>query len=140
MVDALEALVKLLRDFAVPLANVSGERLVEFGSGLDNGWRRTPPVTSLTSVLENWEEVLDLVLRPGQRFKGEGGIEAAAIHIQSWWRRHRARTAYLCHCRSRWAVLTIPISWWMHTQMCCVRKACRPGASNNWRLTAAGPR
>ncbi|XP_056273437.1 IQ motif-containing protein H isoform X2 [Pseudoliparis swirei] len=78
VVDALEALEKLLRDFAVPLA---------------------------------------------KRFKGEGGIEAAAIHIQSFWRRCLARTAYLRHCQRKWAVGTIAVSWLMHTQMRHVGKA-----------------
>ncbi|XP_070763876.1 IQ motif-containing protein H [Enoplosus armatus] len=123
VVDALEALEKLLRDFAVPVAKVSGEQLVEFGYGWDNGWRKTPPVINLLSVLENWEEVLGLVLRPGQRYKGEGGIEAAAIHIQSCWRRYLARTAYLRLSRRKWAAGTIAISWLMHTQMRRVRKA-----------------
>ncbi|KAG7245397.1 hypothetical protein INR49_010848 [Caranx melampygus] len=123
VVYALEALVKLLRDFAVPLAKVSGERLVEFAQGWDIGWRKALPVNDLLSVLENWEEVQGLVFRPGQRFKGEGGIEVAAIHIQSCWRRYVARTAYLRHCRRKWAVGTITISWLMHTQMRRVRKA-----------------
>uniref|UniRef100_A0A3B4TXE7 IQ motif containing H n=1 Tax=Seriola dumerili TaxID=41447 RepID=A0A3B4TXE7_SERDU len=123
VVYALEALEKLLRDFAVPLAKVSGERLVEFAHGWENGWRKALPVIDLLSVLENWEEVQGLVLRPGQRYKGEGGIEAAAIHIQSCWRRYVARTAYLRHCRRKWAAGTITISWLMHTQMRRVRKA-----------------
>ncbi|KAI3371274.1 hypothetical protein L3Q82_023887, partial [Scortum barcoo] len=123
VVDALEALQKLLRNFAVPLAKVSGERLVEFGCSWDDGWRKAPPVINLLSVLENWEEVLGLVLRPGQRYKGEGGIEAAAIRIQSCWRHYRARTAYLRHCRRKWAAGTIAISWLMHIQMRRVRKA-----------------
>ncbi|XP_042266793.1 IQ motif-containing protein H isoform X1 [Thunnus maccoyii] len=123
VVDALEALEKLLRDFAVPQAKVSGELLVEFGHGWDNGRRMAPPVIGLLSVLENWEEVMDLVLRPGQRYKGEGGVEAAAIHIQSCWRRYLARTAYLRHYRRKWAAGTIAISWLMHTQMRRVRKA-----------------
>ncbi|KAK2842333.1 hypothetical protein Q5P01_012533 [Channa striata] len=122
VVVSLEALEKLLRDFAVPLAKVIGERLVELGLNLDIGWRKVPPIT-LLSALENWEEVLDLVLRPGQRYKGEGGTEAAAIRIQSCWRRHVAQTAYLWHCRRKWAVGTIAISWWMHMQMRRVRKA-----------------
>ncbi|XP_029288765.1 IQ motif-containing protein H isoform X2 [Cottoperca gobio] len=122
VVDALEALKKLLRDFAVPLAKVSGEILAEFGYGWDDGWRKAP-VISLLSVLENWEEVSGLVLRPGQRYKGEGGIEAAAIHIQSSWRRYLARTAYLRRCRAKWAAGTIAISWLMYTQMCRVRRS-----------------
>lgn len=123
VVDALEALEKLLRDFAVPLAKVNGERLVELSHVWESGWLKAPPVTGFLSVLENREEVLSLVLRPGQRFKGEGGIEAAAIHIQSFWRRCLARTAYLRHCQRKWAVGTIAVSWLMHTQMRHVGKA-----------------
>ncbi|XP_047452635.1 IQ motif-containing protein H [Mugil cephalus] len=121
--DALGDLTKLLRDFAVPLAKVSGERLVEFSQGWDDGWRNAPSAIALLSVLENWEEVLGLVVRPGQRYKGEGGFEAAAIRIQSCWRRHVARTAYLRHCRRKWAAGTIAISWLMHAQMRRVRTA-----------------
>ncbi|XP_008275075.1 IQ motif-containing protein H [Stegastes partitus] len=123
VVNALGALEKLLRDFAVPLAKVSGERLVEFSHGWDNGWRKASLESGLLFVLENWEEVLGVVIRPGQRYKGEGGMEAAAIRIQSCWRRYSARTAYLCHCRRKWAAGTIAISWLMHTQMRRVRKA-----------------
>ncbi|XP_053282408.1 IQ motif-containing protein H [Pleuronectes platessa] len=123
VVHALEALEKLLRVYAVPMAKVSGERLVEFSHGWDSGWRTARPVIGLVSVLENWEEVLGLVSRPGQRFKGEGGIEAAAIHIQSCWRRCVARTAYLRHCRRKWAAGTISMSWLMRSQMRGVRKA-----------------
>lgn len=121
--DALEAMATLLGDFAVPLAKVSGEQLVEFSRGWDNAWKKAPPMISLLSVLENQGEVLGLVLRPGQRYKGEGGTEAAAICIQSCWRRYSARTAYLRHCRRKWAARTIAISWLMHIQMHRVRNA-----------------
>lgn len=121
--DPLEAMVKLLRDFAVPLAKVSGERLVEFSRGWDNAWKKARPMISLLSVLENQGEVLGLVLRPGQRYKGEGGSEAAAICIQSCWRRYLARTAYLRHRRRKWAARTIALSWLTHTQMQRVRNA-----------------
>ncbi len=123
VVDALDALEKLLRDFAVPLAKVSGEQLLKFGHSWDGGWRKAPPLIDLLSVLENQEEVSGLVLCPGQRYKGEGGIEAAAIHIQSCWRRYLARTAYLCHCRRKWAVRTITLSWSIHTMKRRIRKS-----------------
>ncbi|KAM3869947.1 IQ motif-containing protein H [Diretmus argenteus] len=119
----LEALEKLLREFAVPLATVCGERLADLGPGRGIGWRRAPSVMCLLSVLGNREEVLDLMLRPGQRYKGQGGIDAAAIRIQSCWRRYLVRTTYLRHCRRKWAAGTIAISWLMHAQMRRVRKA-----------------
>lgn len=130
MVDALEALERLLRDFAVPLAKISGERLLEFGHW-DCGWKNTPPVVSLVPVLDNWEEVLALVVRPGQRFKGEGGTEAAGICIQSCWRGYLAQTTHLRLCWRRCATGTIAIAWLMHTQ-----RPCRPAISDSWRITA----
>lgn len=120
VVDALQALEKLLREFAVPLAEVCGEELANFAQSWEAGWRSAPPVMGLLSVLENREQVLDLVLRPGQRYKGEGGTEAAATRIQSCWRRYLAQTT---HCRRKWAARTIAISWLMHTQRRHVRKA-----------------
>ncbi|KAM8892409.1 IQ motif-containing protein H isoform 2-T2 [Spinachia spinachia] len=139
VVEALEALEQLLRDFAVPLARVSGQRLVELGHAWESGWLKVPPTTGFLSVLENWEEVLVLLSRPGQRYKGEGGIEAAAVHIQSCWRRYLARTAYLRHCRRRWAAGTIAVSWLMLTQMRHVRKALQARRSrqlDNFRARA----
>ncbi|XP_034144051.1 LOW QUALITY PROTEIN: IQ motif-containing protein H [Esox lucius] len=127
---------RLLRDYAVPTARVHGTRLVELvqvgdldvavggrggaagGGGLGS---RAAVQRSLISVLENREEVWELVQRPGQRYRGEGGVEAAATHIQSYWRCHVARASYLLHRRRRWAVGTIAISWLMHTQLGRVR-------------------
>uniref|UniRef100_A0A3P8Z9U9 IQ motif containing H n=1 Tax=Esox lucius TaxID=8010 RepID=A0A3P8Z9U9_ESOLU len=108
------AVCRLLRDYAVPTARVHGTRLVELVQvGLCS--------ERLISVLENREEVWELVQRPGQRYRGEGGVEAAATHIQSYWRCHVARASYLLHRRRRWAVGTIAISWLMHTQLGRVR-------------------
>ncbi|KAM4618235.1 IQ motif-containing protein H [Polymixia lowei] len=123
LVDALDDLEKLLREFAVPLARVNGERLADYGQGGGIGWNRAAPPMGLLSALDNREEVLDLVLHPGQRYKGEGGIEAAAIRIQSCWRRYLAWTAYLRLRRRKWAAETIAIIWLMHAQMGRVRKA-----------------
>ncbi|KAM9376059.1 LOW QUALITY PROTEIN: IQ motif-containing protein H [Pholidichthys leucotaenia] len=119
--DALEALTKLLRDYAIPVAKVSGEHLVKFSHSWGASWRNVPQKTSVLSVLENWEEVLGLVLQAGQCYKGEGSTEAAAIRIQSCWKGHVTRTAYLCCCQRKWAAGTIAISL-MHAQLCCVRK------------------
>ncbi|KAM4554457.1 IQ motif-containing protein H [Fundulus diaphanus] len=123
VVDTLEALNKLLRDFAVPFAVVNGERLVELCLKSDYSRRKTPSAAALLSVLENQEEVSGLVSCPGQRYRGESGTEAAAIRIQSCWRRYLARTAYLCHCRRKWAVQVISLAWVMHTERCRVKRA-----------------
>lgn len=121
--DALEALEKLLRGFAVPLAQVSGEKLAEISHRWDNVWRKAPPTDDLLTVLENREEVLGLVSRPGQRYKGEGGVEAAAVYIQSCWRRYQARTAYLRLCHRKWAARTIAMALLMRAQLRRVRNA-----------------
>ncbi|XP_061578766.1 IQ motif-containing protein H [Cololabis saira] len=123
VVHILRALKELLRDYSVPLAKVSGERLVELSHCWDNGWRRAPSVNTLLSVLENQEEVLSLISRPGQRYKGEGGVEAAAIRVQSCWRRYLAKVLNLSLRRRKWAVGVISISWLMHNQTHRVRSA-----------------
>ncbi|KAM6960622.1 IQ motif-containing protein H [Aplochiton taeniatus] len=123
VLEALLALERLLRDYAVPTACVNGERLVELAQGGGLNQRGPVPLERLLSVLENREEVWDLVFRPGQRYKGKGGTEAAAVRIQTCWRRHFTRSAYLRNRRERWASATIGISWLMHAQRGRVRKA-----------------
>uniref|UniRef100_A0A8L0DTQ7 IQ motif containing H n=1 Tax=Oncorhynchus mykiss TaxID=8022 RepID=A0A8L0DTQ7_ONCMY len=124
LVELLSGLGSLLRRYAVPVARVDGERLVQLGGDLDwaVGGGGSSSVERLLSVIENREEVWDLVHRPGQRYRGEGGTEAAAIRIQSCWRRHWARNAYLRHRQRKWAAGTIAISWLMHAQLGRVRK------------------
>ncbi|XP_045063838.1 IQ motif-containing protein H [Coregonus clupeaformis] len=133
LVEVLWGLASLLRRYAVPMARVNGERLVELAQGGDLDWAvgggggggggGSSSVECLLSVLENREEVWDLVYRPGQRYRGEGGTEAAAARIQSCWRRHWARNAYLRHRQRKWAAGTIAISWLMHAQLGRVRKS-----------------
>lgn len=135
--DALGRLELVLRRFGVPVALVSGERLVELvrsgalefgvrgggGSADGHGCRPSSLEKRLLQTLENQQEVLELVGCPGRRYLGEGGREAAAVRVQACWRRHRARAAYLEWRRHRWAVATIAISWLMHAQLSRVRKA-----------------
>uniref|UniRef100_A0A4W5MG44 Uncharacterized protein n=1 Tax=Hucho hucho TaxID=62062 RepID=A0A4W5MG44_9TELE len=127
LVEMLSGLGSLLRRYAVPMARVNGERLVELAQGGDPDWAvrvgGSNSVERLLSVMENREEVWDLVYRPGQRYRGEGGTEAAAVRIQSCWRRHWARNAYLHHRQRKWAAGTIAISWLMHAQLGRVRKS-----------------
>uniref|UniRef100_A0A3B4A4K5 IQCH-like ATP-grasp domain-containing protein n=1 Tax=Periophthalmus magnuspinnatus TaxID=409849 RepID=A0A3B4A4K5_9GOBI len=121
--QALRPLCQLLQAYAVPMAVVKAEQLVKLAQRWNGEWEGAPPVSSLISVLYNQGKVLDVLSRPGQRFKGEGGAKAAAVHIQSCWRRYTARSAYLRYCRCKWAVGTISLSWLMHTQLCRVKKA-----------------
>ncbi|XP_062403211.1 IQ motif-containing protein H isoform X1 [Sardina pilchardus] len=136
--DALGRLELLLRRFAVPMALVSGERLVDLvqsgalefgghggGGGGGHGCRLGERESRLLRTLENEEEVRELALQPGRRYWGEGGRRAAAVRVQACWRRHRARAAYLAQRLSRWAAGTIALSWLMHAQMSRVRTALR---------------
>ncbi|TRZ03520.1 hypothetical protein DNTS_030875 [Danionella cerebrum] len=122
----LERLQKILQEFAVPLAQVCGERLA---AGVQSGeldwrgaWGRIAHVEKLLSLLENRDEVWDLMCQPGQRYKGSGGHQAAAVLIQSCWRRYSARTAYLVQLRSKKAVEKIARSLVKHIKWCRLQK------------------
>lgn len=97
VVNDLEAL--LLRDSAVPSAEVHGERPVELCHCWVNSWTKTPSANTLLSALDKQKEAWNLTSCPGQRYRGEGGTEAAAVHMQSSWRSYLARRAHLCNCR-----------------------------------------
>ncbi|XP_056455688.1 IQ motif-containing protein H [Gadus chalcogrammus] len=123
LVDALRALETLLRRYAVPLARVNGERLAECGLGRDLAWGwATPPVSALLATLDNQPEVLALLLRPGQRYRGEGGAEAAAVRVQAWWRGRLARADYVRHRRRVWAGGVLALALWRRLQMRRVRE------------------
>ncbi|XP_072551734.1 IQ motif-containing protein H [Salminus brasiliensis] len=122
LVEALWRLERLMQDFAVPYAQVCGQRLVALMQSGELYWGGGG-LGHLLSVLENEEEVWELVRRPGQRYRGEGGRQAAAVRIQASWRRHQARTAYLRQQRRKWAAGTIAISWLLHAQVGRVRKS-----------------
>ncbi|XP_014865670.1 PREDICTED: IQ domain-containing protein H isoform X1 [Poecilia mexicana] len=122
VVEVLDDLTKLLREFAVPLAKVDGEYLIELLRESDYCWRKTLPKATLFSLLENKREVLELVSRPGQRYRGEGGRDVAATRIQTWWRRYLTRTSYLCYHRRKMAAELISLSYLFHYQKCQVKK------------------
>uniref|UniRef100_A0A8C4TC45 IQ motif containing H n=1 Tax=Erpetoichthys calabaricus TaxID=27687 RepID=A0A8C4TC45_ERPCA len=117
----LEHLLKLLKDYAVPMAVVNSQKAAELAVALE--LEGLPTLESLLSVLENEESVRDLVQRPGQRYKGQNGTEMAAIKIQSCWRRFRTRGDYVKYRRQRWAAGVIAISWLLHAQMTRMKKA-----------------
>ncbi|XP_017547245.2 IQ motif-containing protein H isoform X1 [Pygocentrus nattereri] len=122
LVEVLWQLERLMREYAVPHARVCGERLVALVQSGELDWG-SGDMEQLLLTLENKEEVWELVKQPGQRYKGEGGRQAAAVRIQACWRRHQARTAYLEKQRRKWAAGTIAISWLLHAQVRRVRKS-----------------
>ncbi|XP_036441075.1 IQ motif-containing protein H [Colossoma macropomum] len=122
LVELLRQLERLMREYAVPHARVCGEWLVALVQSCELDCRGRD-MEHLLSTLENKEEVWELVQRPGQRYKGEGGRQAAVVRIQACWRCHQARTAYLQKQRRKWAAGTIAISWLLHAQVGRVRKS-----------------
>ncbi|RXN18242.1 IQ domain-containing H isoform X1 [Labeo rohita] len=127
IVEALDQLQWMLLDFAVPLARVCGERLAACVQSGELDWRdgrgRCAHVEKLLSVLENRDEVWDLMCQPGQRYKGIEGHQAAAVCIQTCWRRYSARTAYLLQLRPKWAAQVIAMSLLKRAKLRHLRKS-----------------
>ncbi|NWU83268.1 IQCH protein, partial [Onychorhynchus coronatus] len=88
IVAFLEHAEKLLKDFSVPLATISGKKLARIASDFELD--ENPTTSAILSVIKNQSTVEKILNRPGQRSKGHGGAEMAAMKIQSAWRRHRA--------------------------------------------------
>ncbi|KAI6077862.1 IQ domain-containing protein H [Aix galericulata] len=116
----LERLEKLLKDYAVPLATISCKKLVEVAA--DFVLNENPTKGDILSVIKNRSTVEKILNRPGQRYKGQGGTEMAAIKIQATWRRYRARKAYVRFRQQQWASGVIAISWLLHNHMARVKK------------------
>ncbi len=143
MVEALDQLQRMLLDFAVPLAWVCGERLAVCVQSGELNWRdgrgRRTHVEKLLSVLENGDEVWDLMCQPGQRYKGIDGHQAAAVCIQTCWRRCSARTAYLLQLRPKWAAQVIAMSLLKRAKLGHLKKslqASRIRQLENYRIRA----
>ncbi|XP_042600039.1 IQ motif-containing protein H isoform X2 [Cyprinus carpio] len=143
IVEALDQLQRMLLDFAVPLARVCGERLAACVQSGELDWRdsrgRLAHVEKLLSVLENRDEVWDLMCQPGQRYKGIEGHQAAAVRIQTCWRRYSAHTAYLLQLRPKWAAQVIAISLLKHAKLGHLKKslqASRIRQLENYRIRA----
>uniref|UniRef100_A0A669PET6 IQ motif containing H n=1 Tax=Phasianus colchicus TaxID=9054 RepID=A0A669PET6_PHACC len=117
----LERTEKLLKDYAVPLATISCQKLVEAAS--DFVLNENPTKSDILAVIKNRSTVEKILNRPGQRYKGQGGTEMAAIKIQAAWRRYQARRAYVRFRRQQWASGVIAISWLLHNHMARVKKS-----------------
>ncbi|XP_065590429.1 IQ domain-containing protein H [Cyrtonyx montezumae] len=117
----LERTEELLKDYAVPLATISCQKLVAVAS--DFVLSENPTRSDILSVIKNRSTVENILNRPGQRYKGQGGTEMAAIKIQATWRRYRARGAYVRLRRQQWASGVIAISWLLHYHMARVKKS-----------------
>ncbi|NXG25251.1 IQCH protein, partial [Grallaria varia] len=104
IVAFLEHAEKLLKDFSVPLATISAQRLAQVASDFE--LNENPTKSDILSVIKNHSAVEKILNRPGQRCKGQGRVEMAATRIQRAWRCHRARSR-----RREWASGVLGASW-----------------------------
>ncbi|NWX87344.1 IQCH protein, partial [Nothoprocta pentlandii] len=117
----LEHTEKLLKDYAVPMATINCTKLAEVASDFE--LNENPTKNDILSVMKNQSVVKEVLNRPGQRYKGQGGTEMAAAKIQATWRCFRARKAYVRFRRQQWASGVIAISWLLHNHMARVKKS-----------------
>ncbi|KFW80303.1 IQ domain-containing protein H, partial [Manacus vitellinus] len=123
IVAFLERAEKLLKDFSVPLATISGKKLAQVASDFELD--ENPPKSAILSVIKNQSAVAKILNRPGQSSKGRGGAEMAATKIQRAWRRHRAGKAAARSRRWERASGVIGASWHSWNHMARVRNTLR---------------
>ncbi|XP_048338155.1 IQ domain-containing protein H-like [Sphaerodactylus townsendi] len=116
----LEHVASRLKDYAVTLAIIRGKKVLELL--LDFEFRQRLTQEELLSVIRNSIAVQKLFNRPGQRYKGQNGVKAAAAKIQATWRCYKLRKAYVAFWKRQWASGVIAISWLVHVQRNRVRK------------------
>ncbi|XP_061227113.1 IQ domain-containing protein H isoform X5 [Neopsephotus bourkii] len=117
----LEHTGKLLQDYAVPLATINCKKLAEVASDFERDEK--PSKNDILSVIKNQSTVEKILNRPGQRHKGHGGTEMAAIKIQATWRCYQARKAYIHLRQQQWASGVIGSSWRSCNHMARVKKS-----------------
>uniref|UniRef100_A0A8C3KSE6 IQ motif containing H n=1 Tax=Calidris pygmaea TaxID=425635 RepID=A0A8C3KSE6_9CHAR len=117
----LEHTEKLLKDYAVPLATINCKKLAEVASAFE--LNENPTKSDILSVIKNQSTVEKILNRPGQRYKGQGGMEMAAAKIQATWRCYQARKASVRSRQQRWASGVIAISWLARKHMARVKNA-----------------
>ncbi|XP_033634327.1 IQ domain-containing protein H-like [Asterias rubens] len=120
IVTMLRHLERLLTNYAVPLAFVSGDKLADLAVEFELD--KPPTTKALLGVVLNIDDVMALINRPGRRFLGPDGDDVAATKIQATFRRYKDRALYLEYRRKKWAAGVIAISWVMHVKMAKVRK------------------
>ncbi|KAL5482074.1 hypothetical protein EMCRGX_G022355 [Ephydatia muelleri] len=117
----LQRLEELGNNYALPIIFVNGNRLSELA--LHYELELKPSRTELLSCIDNGKEIIQLLRMPGRRYKGAGGLNAAAAKIQATYRMYVKRRIYLEHRRMKWAAGVITMSWLMYIKMCQVRKS-----------------
>ncbi|XP_039413887.1 IQ domain-containing protein H isoform X4 [Corvus cornix cornix] len=120
IVGFLEHTEKLLKDHAIPLATINGQKLAQIASDFD--FNENPTKSDILSVIKNQSAVEKILNRPGQRCRGQGGTAAAAADIPRRW---RCPGATLGSGQQQWAAGVLGASWRSWNHRARVRNALR---------------
>ncbi|NXA62201.1 IQCH protein, partial [Mohoua ochrocephala] len=118
IVGFLEHTEKLLKDHAVPLATINGQKLAQIASDFD--FNENPTKSDILSVIKNQSAVEKILNRPGQRRRGRGGTAVAAAEIP-----RRCHGAALGSGQQQWAAGVLGASWRSWHHLARVRNALR---------------
>ncbi|GMF15784.1 unnamed protein product [Phytophthora fragariaefolia] len=105
--EALRALETLLTQYFVPLAYVDGQRLLSLASTGQPRFSKR----ELLSCIVNEEQVMAVLRRPGQRYKGRDRKRRAATTIQASVRMWSIRRRYLRSRTSDISATKIQLAW-----------------------------
>lgn len=91
IVDILHMLEKILASHAISIAYVDGQKVAK----LAEDELRVPRRNDLIRCIDNAEDVEPLIVLPGRRYTGKDGDSAAAVLLQSVFRKYRQRRSFL---------------------------------------------
>ncbi|NXX27862.1 IQCH protein, partial [Nicator chloris] len=117
-VGFLEPTEKLLKDHAVPLATIGGQKLAQIASDLD--FKENPSKSDILSVIKDQSAVEKILNRAGQSCRGQGGSAGAAAGMQ-----RRCHSPVPGSGLQQWAAGVIRASWRSWNRLARLRNALR---------------
>ena len=89
--SVLNSLERLLKSHAIPVAYLDGRKISEIAQDE----LIVPSTNELVSCIDNLDDVQPLLRVPGRRYAGPEGETAAALLLQSTFRKHKERAHFL---------------------------------------------